>query len=240
MSRQVVPGNGALLASGAMQAALLAAALPGAGPGTVLRAYDPAAWGSFFTALVTAAAALTGLLFVAVSINLSKIVPVRKADDGAVDRAADDGAGDRAAEDGAGDRAADDGAGDRAADDGVLAARAAETLSSLLLVVVTGALTFVPQVTRLLGLELILVAGPMLAVTTRTQLRHWRKNPDQPLYWTVSRMSTTAVGTVPATWAGISLAAHWGGGLYWLAAAALAGIVGAVLNAWVLLVEIIR
>jgi hypothetical protein len=231
MSRQVVPGNGALLASGAMQAALLAAALPGAGPGTVLRAYDPAAWGSFFTALVTAAAALTGLLFVAVSINLSKIVPVRKADDGAVDRAADDGAG---------DRAADDGAGDRAADDGVLAARAAETLSSLLLVVVTGALTFVPQVTRLLGLELILVAGPMLAVTTRTQLRHWRKNPDQPLYWTVSRMSTTAVGTVPATWAGISLAAHWGGGLYWLAAAALAGIVGAVLNAWVLLVEIIR
>jgi hypothetical protein len=222
MSRRVVPGNGALLASGAMQAALLAAALPGAGPGTVLRAYDPAAWGSFFTALVTAAAALTGLLFVAVSINLSKIVPVRKADDSAVVRAADDGAG------------------DRAADDGVLAARAAETLSSLLLVVVTGALTFVPQVTRLLGLELTLLAGPMLAVTTRTQLRHWRKNRDQPLYWTVSRMSTTAVGTVPATWAGISLAAHWGGGLYWLAAAALAGIVGAVLNAWVLLVEIIR
>jgi hypothetical protein len=205
-----------------MPAALLAAVLPGAGPGTVLRAYDPAAWGSFFTALVTAAAALTGLLFVAVSINLSKIVPVRKADDGTVVRAADDGAV------------------VRAADDGVLAARAAETLSSLLLVVVTGALTFVPQVTRLLGLELILLAGPMLAVTTRTQLRHWRKNRDQPLYWTVSRMSTTAAGTVPATWAGISLAAHWGGGLYWLAAAALAGIVGAVLNAWVLLVEIIR
>jgi hypothetical protein len=221
MPRRVVPGNGALLASGAMQAALLAAALPGAGPGTVLRAYDPAAWGSFFTVVVTAAAALTGLLFVAVSINLSKIVPVQKGDDGAVARKADDGA------------AGDD-------DHGVLAARAAETLSSLLLVVVTGALTFVPQVTRLLGLELILVAGPMLAVTTRTQLRHWRQNRDQPLYWTVSRMSTTAVGTVPATWAGISLAAHWGGGLYWLAAAALAGIVGAVLNAWVLLVEIIR
>src|ERR1700684_3719286 len=148
-----------------MPAALLAAVLPGAGPGTVLRAYDPAAWGSFFTALVTAAAALTGLLFVAVSINLSKIVPVRKADDGTVVRAADDGAV---------VRAADDGAVVRAADDGVLAARAAETLSSLLLVVVTGALTFVPQVTRLLGLELILLAGPMLAVTTRTQLRHWR------------------------------------------------------------------
>ena len=49
-----------------------------------------------------------------------------------------------------------------------------------------------------------------------------------------------AAGTVPATWAGSALAAHGGGGLYWLAAAALAGIVGAVLNAWVLLIEIIR
>jgi len=223
MSRRVVPGNAALLASRAMQAALLAAALPGTGPGTVLRSYDPAAWGSFFTAVVTAAAALTGLLFVAVSINLSKIVPaaVRKdADGGPVQNDEDGAAGD--------------------GDDGVLAARAAETLSSLLLVVVTGALTFVPQVTRLLGLELILVAGPMLAVTARIQLRHWREHRDQPLFWTISRMSTTAAGTVPATWAGISLAAHGGGGLYWLAAAALAGIVGAVLNAWVLLVEIIR
>jgi hypothetical protein len=38
----------------------------------------------------------------------------------------------------------------------------------------------------------------------------------------------------------ISLIAHWGGGLYWLAPTALLGIVGAVYNAWVLLVEIVR
>jgi hypothetical protein len=31
-----------------------------------------------------------------------------------------------------------------------------------------------------------------------------------------------------------------GGGLYWLAPTALLGIVGAVYNAWVLLVEIVR
>ena len=37
-------------------------------------AYDPAPWSSFFSAEVGASAALTGLLFVAVSINLPKIV----------------------------------------------------------------------------------------------------------------------------------------------------------------------
>jgi hypothetical protein len=35
---------------------------------------DPAAWAAFFTAVTGAAAALVGLLFVAVSINLDKIL----------------------------------------------------------------------------------------------------------------------------------------------------------------------
>jgi len=58
--------------------------------------------------------------------------------------------------------------------------------------------------------------------------------------WTISRMASTAPATVPYTIAGLSLAVVWGGGLYWLAATALLGIVGAVYNAWVLLVEIVR
>jgi hypothetical protein len=53
-------------------------------------------------------------------------------------------------------------------------------------------------------------------------------------------MASSAVATVPCTVAGISLIARWGGGLYWLAPTALLGIVGAVYNAWVLLVEIVR
>jgi len=44
----------------------------------------------------------------------------------------------------------------------------------------------------------------------------------------------------PGLLAGISLAAHWGGGLYWLAAAGLLSIAGAVYSAWILLVEIVR
>jgi hypothetical protein len=37
-----------------------------------MRAYDPAAWVPFFTAMIAAAAGLTGLLFVAISINLDR------------------------------------------------------------------------------------------------------------------------------------------------------------------------
>ena len=39
-----------------------------------MRGYDLAAWEPFFSAIIAAAAALTGLLFVAVSINLDRIL----------------------------------------------------------------------------------------------------------------------------------------------------------------------
>ena len=55
-----------------------------------------------------------------------------------------------------------------------------------------------------------------------------------------TRLASTALATVPCTLAGLSLIAHWGGGLYWLVPTALLGIVGAVYNAWILLVEIVR
>jgi len=77
-------------------------------------------------------------------------------------------------------------------------------------------------------------------ITVVSQLRHRRNSPDDPVLWTVTWMSSTAIATVPATVAGISLATRGGGGFYWLAAAALLGIVGSVYGAWVLLVEIVR
>jgi hypothetical protein len=165
-----------------------------------MRSYDPADWQPFFTAIIAAAAGLTGLLFVAVSINLDRILKGPK----------------------------------------FLPARAAETLATLLLVVVTSALTLIPQSTRLIGLEIVVVVVPMLVITVFNQLKHRRQKPDDPLLWTISRMTGTAIATVPCTFAGFSLATHWGGGLYWLTAAALLGIVGAAYNAWVLLVEIVR
>jgi hypothetical protein len=165
-----------------------------------MRAYDPAAWVPFFTAVIAAAAALTGLLFVAVSINLARMLDAARG----------------------------------------LPARSAETLATLLLVVVSSALALIPQSTRVLGLEIVIVVVPMLVLTVRSQLSHRRRNRADPLLWTVSRMTATAVATIPYTVAGFSLGLHGGGGFYWLASAALLGIVGASYNAWVLLVEIVR
>jgi hypothetical protein len=113
-------------------------------------------------------------------------------------------------------------------------------LATLLLVVISSALALVPQNTRLIGLEIAIVVVPMLVITVWNQLRHRRQNSADPLMWTVSRMAGIAVATVPCAVAGFSLALHGGGGFYWLAPAAMLGIVGAVYNAWVLLVEIVR
>jgi len=166
----------------------------------VAHAYSPADWAGFFTAVTGAAAALTGLLFVAVSINLDKII------------------------------------------NGIsmLPTRAAETMAVLLFVVVSAALALVPQNIRLLGAEILVMSIPLTVVTTRNQLRFLRRNPDLPVYWSVSRMSASAVALLPGLIAGASLAARWGGGLYWLVPAGLLGIAGAVYSAWVLLVEIAR
>ncbi len=41
-----------------------------------------------------------------------------------------------------------------------------------------------------------------------------------------ARATASGVALFPGTIAGISLAAHWGGGLYWLAPTVLLGIAG--------------
>jgi hypothetical protein len=95
-----------------------------------MRGYDLAYWEPFFSAIIAAAAALTGLLFVAVSINLDRILKGGR----------------------------------------FLPARAAETLATLLLVVASSALALVPQSIRLLGVEILVIVVPMLAITVRGQL----------------------------------------------------------------------
>jgi hypothetical protein len=165
-----------------------------------MHGYDPATWTAFFTAITGAAAALAGLLFVAVSINLDNILKSTT----------------------------------------LPPARAAETLATLVFVMISSALALVPQDVQLLGAEILVIAVPLTAITVRTQLKFQRQKPDSPLMWSVSRAAASGVALVPGMIAGVSLAAHWSGGLYWLVPTALLGIAGSVYSAWVLLVEIVR
>ena len=165
-----------------------------------MHGYDPATWTAFFTAITGAAAALAGLLFVAVSINLDNILKSTT----------------------------------------LPPARAAETLATLVFVMISSALALVPQDVELLGAEILVIAVPLTAITVRTQIKFQRQKPDSPLMWSVSRAAASGVALVPGMIAGVSLAAHWSGGLYWLVPTALLGIAGSVYSAWVLLVEIVR
>jgi hypothetical protein len=54
------------------------------------------------------------------------------------------------------------------------------------------------------------------------------------------RLAIRAMGTLPFAIGGISMLASEGGGLYWIAAGIVLAIFGAVVSAWVLLIEIRR
>jgi hypothetical protein len=70
---------------------------------------------------------------------------------------------------------------------------AAAALTGLLFVVISLALPLVPQNIHLLGAEILVIAVPLFAVTLRNTVRYQRRNPDSPLYWSVSRMTSSAV-----------------------------------------------
>ena len=61
-----------------------------------------------------------------------------------------------------------------------------------------------------------------------------------PRSWLWARWVMRIAGTLPLVVGGASVLLEAGGGLYWIAAGIVFAIVGAVTNAWVLLVEILR
>jgi hypothetical protein len=163
-----------------------------------MHAYATAGWENFFVAEVGAAAALTGLLFVAVSINLAKVL-----------------------------------------ENPQLPGRAAESILILLGVLATATLGLVPGQPRdRLGLEMLGVTL-VVWILPMTNQRGGRV-PGAPPYWFVTRILTHQVATLPMVAAAASLAVGAGGGLYWLAAGTILSFGAAMLNAWVLLVEIQR
>jgi len=62
---------------------------------------------------------------------------------------------------------------------------------------------------------------------------------DEPSH-VATALGVVLFATVPLVIAGISVLVETGGGMYWVLAAFVTTIVGAIANAWVLLVEILR
>jgi modulator of FtsH protease len=164
-----------------------------------LTAYDPSLWSNLFVATAGASAALAGLVFVAVSINLDRILRFPG-----------------------------------------LPERALETLLLLLIVVLVSIVSLIPgQSPTVLGLEIAFLGGGIGAVIANLPTA---VHPDQGDMRSrlVYRWMVRLAGTVPFLFGGFALFAEAGGGLYWVAAGIVFAIAGAVANAWVLLVEILR
>ena len=160
--------------------------------------FAPADWHEFFVAAVGSSAALLGLLFVTISINLEQILKHRH-----------------------------------------LPGRAAGTLGTLLSVLVVCSFGLAPgQSNRTLGVE-ILATGAVVSIQA-VWVSVGRRSEGDPLRWTLGSLPILLFPPLAFVAGGCSLLAGSGGGLYWVLAATVLTFVAASLNAWVLLVEILR
>jgi hypothetical protein len=147
---------------------------------------------------IGASAALTGLLFVTVSINLEQILKFAH-----------------------------------------LPGRAAGTLGILLSALVASGLCLLPgQSIRVLGVEVLLI-GIAVAIQV-VWVTHWRIADDEQMAWVFEHLASLMLPSLAFVAGGLSLVVGGGGGLYWVVAAVLLAFVVASINAWVLLVEIMR
>jgi hypothetical protein len=114
------------------------------------------------------------------------------------------------------------------------------TLLLLLGVLVVSLLLLEPGLSRTaVGIEL-LVEGVVLTVVVAALTLTSRPRPRDQESFIVSALVLAGIGTLPFVVAGISFLAEAGGGMTWVLTGFIAAIVGAMINAWVLLVEILR
>ena len=161
---------------------------------------DLSAWGNFFFASAGAAATLAGLLFVAVSINLSRIVSFPS-----------------------------------------LSGRAAETMIGLGGVLAVALLALVPHQrcgtfgTRVLVMALATWVTPLVIQLRALRNRHYVKWQHVAL-----RILLHQGATLPLIVGAIYLVRADTYGLYCLVPAVILAMLSALVNAWVLMVEILR
>ena len=157
-------------------------------------------WSGFFQAELGAAAALAGLVIVAISINVSRILS-----------------------------------------DPTLPGRAAETLVSPSGVLVACSFALVPhQPAAILGIEVAITGAAMAAappVHSDSPAALGRQG--RPGY-VAGRAVLAGLSCIPFIVCGVQLCAGAPSALYWMVPGVIVSLVATVLNAWVLLVEILR
>ncbi|GAA4853269.1 hypothetical protein GCM10023201_53420 [Actinomycetospora corticicola] len=165
-----------------------------------MNAYTTEGWSDFAVATVGASAALAGLVFVAVSLNLRVILA-----------------------------------------DAHLPGRAAQTLVLLATPLFVGLPVLVPgQADAALAIELVVV-GVLAGGALVRQALPGRRAPEQPVAaWLLTAWVPALAVLVAPVLAGTGVLTGTAGGLYWMPVAVVLALLGGLVNAWALLVEILR
>ena len=118
-----------------------------------------------------------------------------------------------------------------------LGSRAAQTLALFMTSVLIALSLVAPQPPAALGWELLALAA-VLGATLLILDRRAGHATDQGVARYVEQFSPNTITAVLVGVAGLTFLLKAGGGLYWLIPAAVASLVGGVVNAWLFLVKV--
>jgi modulator of FtsH protease len=121
-----------------------------------------------------------------------------------------------------------------------LVIRGAVTIAGLVVALIATLALLVPQGATAVGVELLVVTAFGVAIESRALLAELRQRPRRSRWEMVSHVALAALWIVPFLVAGILLCVQQPGGVYALAFGVGAAIVAAIVNTWVLLVEVLR
>ena len=157
-------------------------------------------WHDFLVAAAGAAGALAGLVFVALSLNLGRILESQE-----------------------------------------LPGRAAETIVQLAGALTAALLALIPDTTPASLGGLVIGTGTLMwAVPTRLQVLSIVRKTYYRRWFAFQRLALHQVASLPMVLAGVLVVLGARHAMDWMAGALLAAMIGALNNAWVLLVEIVR